>query len=372
VNNLSVISKRACLTKIKPYVPGKPVEEVERELGLKQVIKLASNENPLGPSSKALQVLREALASINQYPDGNCYYLKTALAENLGIKDTNIIVGNGSDEIIGFITSTFLNAGEEVIYGNPSFSEYDFATCLMGGLAKPVPLKDYRYDLTAMKEAVTERTRIIFICNPNNPTGTIVLQEEVDDFLKDIPPHVLVVFDEAYNEYVTHPQYPRSIDYLQEYKNVIILRTFSKIYGLAGLRVGYAVACEEIISSLYSVREPFNVNSLAQKGAAAALADKEHLAKSRRVNEEGKEFLTREFTALGLPFIPTEANFIFVDTGVDAVALFKCLLQKGVIIRSGDIFGLPTFIRVTIGTREENEMFIKALKEALSEISAKN
>ncbi|WP_217267268.1 histidinol-phosphate transaminase [Thermanaeromonas sp. C210] len=360
---------REAILDIKPYVPGKPIEEVQRELGIKDVIKLASNENPLGPSPDAVMALREAAEKIYLYPDGSCYYLKQALAAKLEVSEEQLIIGNGTDEILKMLGEAFVDPGDEVIVGDPTFSEYEFAAQVMGGRAVKVPCRDFRLDLEAMAGAVGPRTRLVFLCNPNNPTGTIVSQEEVDVFLNRVPSHVLVVLDEAYYEYVTSPAYPDSLAYVRDGRpNVIVLRTFSKIYGLAGLRVGYGIAHPEVIKALNRVREPFNVNSLAQVAARAALQDEYHVGKSREVNNEGKEFLYEQFRALGLKYVPTESNFIFVDIGRDSREVFKKMLAKGVIVRTGDIFGYPTFLRITIGTRRQNQRLIDALREVLSEV----
>ncbi|MHB1420573.1 MAG: histidinol-phosphate transaminase [Bacillota bacterium] len=358
---------RENILSIKPYVPGKPIEEVERELGIKDVIKMASNENPLGPSPEAVEVMREAVEKVYLYPDGNCFYLKQALASRNGMEEDNIIIGNGSDEILKLIAEAFLNTGEEAIIAHPSFSEYEFVTRLMGAVPVYVDLKEYRHDLLAMAEKISPLTKIIFVCNPNNPTGTIVTRDEIESFLSLVPDDVLVIFDEAYNEYVTHPRYPSSMEYVRQGRNnVIILRTFSKIYGLAGLRIGFGVATKETIAHLNRVREPFNVNSLAQLAAKAALEDQLHVDKSRSINSEGKTYLCREFRRMGLNYIPTEANFMMVNTGVDSRKLFQEMLLKGIIVRTGDIFGMSTFIRVTVGTPRQNERFIKTLAEVLA------
>ena len=351
---------------IKPYVPGKPIAEVKRELGLDDVIKLASNENPLGPSPAGVKAACSAAPELNQYPDGACYELKEALSKHLGVASSQLIVGNGSDEVIKLLAEAFLCPGDEVILGRYTFSEYEFATGLMGGKLVVVDPKDWREDLSAMAEAVTERTRLVFVGNPNNPLGTVVAKREVDALLAKLPQDAILVLDEAYYEYVTDPDYPESIDYVKEGKNVIALRTFSKAYGLAGLRVGYGIAKDEIISALNRVREPFNVNLLAQVAAKAALEDQEHIEKSKQINEEGKAYLYAEFERLGLEYIPTEANFIMVKVGRPSREVFSELLRRGVIIRTGDIFGLDDFIRVSIGLPEENRRFISALSEVLA------
>lgn len=360
---------RKVIFSINPYVPGKPVEEVQRELGIVDVIKLASNENPLGPSPQAIEAMKRALERVNCYPDSNCYYLKKDLASHLGCREDNLIFGNGSDELLKLIAETFLNPGDEVITGKPSFSEYEFVAKVMDAKPIEVSLKDdFTYDLEEMLKRINERTKLIFLCNPNNPTGTIIASKDLFDFIDRLPREVIVVLDEAYYEYVTDPLYPDSLELVKKGKNVIVLRTFSKIYGLAGLRIGYGIAKSEIISMIHRVREPFNVNLLAQEAARAAIKDKDHLMKSKESVEKGREYLYQAFDRLGLKYIPTQANFIFVDVKCDSVALFRSLLKKGVIIRTGDIFGYPTYIRVTIGTQEQNERFVRCLEMALDEV----
>jgi len=356
------------LSRITPYVPGKPVEEVERELNISGVIKLASNENPLGPSPRALQALEEYLPRLNFYPDGNCYYLKQDLAARLGVEMDQVVFGNGADELITLVGAAYLDPGDEVLVADPSFSEYDFSARLMNAEVVRVPLKQFRHDLPAMLEAVTSKTRIVFICNPNNPTGTIVYRQELAAFLEKVPRNILVVMDEAYYEYVSEPDYPQSLEWVQQGHNVLTLRTFSKIYGLAGLRIGYGVGPREVITDLNTVREPFNVNAAAQVAARAALLDEAYVREVYRVNQEGKEYLAGELARLGLFAVPTEANFIFVDTGVDSRELFQHLLRQGVIVRTGDIFGHDRCIRISIGTPEQNRRFIAALEKALFDL----
>jgi histidinol-phosphate aminotransferase len=351
---------------IKPYVPGKPVEEVERELGISNVIKLASNENPLGPSPAAMRALHDLVPKVSAYPDGNCYYLKNALAAQLSIGADYLIVGNGSDEIIKLIAEAFLEPGEEAVVADPTFSEYDFAVKVMSGTTVAVPAVNMTHDLAAMAAAVTERTKLLFVCNPNNPTGTIVRRAEVEKLFDSLPDGVITVFDEAYYEYVNDAQYPQTLEYVRAGRNVIVLRTFSKIYGLAGLRVGYGVARPELIGYLSRVREPFNVNLPAQVAALAALGDTEHLARSRALNEEGKAFLAAEFARLGLACTPTEANFFWVNIAADCRKVFAEMLRRGVIMRTGDIFGAPDTIRVTIGTPEQNRRLVSTLEEVLA------
>lgn len=353
--------------KLKPYIPGKPAEEVQRELGLTDIVKMASNENPLGPSPLASAAVREALNSLHIYPDSNCYYLREKLAQVLGIEEKGILIGNGSDEILRLIAETFIGPDDEVILAHPTFVEYEFTALVMGADCVEVPLKDYRHDLVAMRDAVSNRTKIIYICNPNNPTGTIVTRQEVESFLDSLPENVIVVMDEAYGEYNESADFPNSLKYVQEGRNVIVLRTFSKIYGLAALRVGYGLTCPTIASLIERVREPFNVNLLAQKAAAAALEDTRHAAASRANNKAGKEFLCQALDEMGLEWIPSQANFLLVDTGRDGRWVFENLLKTGVIVRSGDAYGYPNHIRVTIGLPRDNERFIKALKSILED-----
>jgi len=352
------------ITKIMPYQPGKPIEEVKRELGLRDVIKLASNENPLGPSPAAIRAMREAAEFVNRYPDGGCFYLKRKLAGKLRLRPENLILGNGSDELLDLIIKAFLKKGEEVLTSKRTFLEYRITAQIHAARIKEVALKDFTYDLKAMAKAVTKKTKLIFIANPNNPTGTYVSRGEVEKFLRQIPKGVIVVFDEAYREYVTKRDFPDTQKYISG-KNVIILRTFSKAYGLAGLRVGYAIAKPTVISALNRVRQPFNVSSMAQAAALAALGDAGHIKKVRDLNARGIKYLEAELAKIGLKTVPSAANFVLVDTGRDAKPLFRKLLKRGVIVRPMGIYGLKNFIRVTTGTREENRRFIRALQEAI-------
>ncbi len=350
---------------LKPYVPGKPIDEVKRELGLEDIIKLASNENPLGASPKAIQAIEDSLNQLHLYPDSNCFHLKKRLSDFLGMPENCILIGNGSDELLKLIAETFLNKEDEVIYGDPSFVEYEFTAKIMGAKCIAVPLLDFKYDLEAVLAAVNEKTKIVYICNPNNPTGTIVTADELKDFVLRLPDDVIVIFDEAYYEYNENPQFLSGLEYVKEGRNAIVLRTFSKIYGLAALRVGYGLSTPEIVGAIERVMEPFNVNSLAQSGAIAALDDIKHINKGYQVNSQGKKYLYGEFEKMGLNYVKTDANFIFVDTGKDSQEVFHKLLKMGVIIRTGDIFGFPSFIRVTVGTMEENQRFIESLKTIL-------
>ncbi|OEH86957.1 histidinol-phosphate transaminase [Desulfuribacillus stibiiarsenatis] len=359
---------RNCLHDLKPYVPGKPIEEVKRELGLTEVIKLASNENPIGASEASKEATRKLLDNSHIYPDGNCYELKQALAQKLNISTEELIVGNGSDEIIKLLAEAFLNQGDEVIAPTPSFSEYWFAATVMNATVKGIPLKsDFTYDADAMIGAVTPKTKMMFLCSPNNPTGTYLAKTELEKILTSIPNDIVVVIDEAYFEYADAQDYPDGVQYIQDYP-VVVLRTFSKIYGLAAYRVGYGVAHKDLIHYINRVREPFNVNSFAQVAAVAALADEKHVQQSKKVVEDGKALLYKAFEELGLTYIPSQANFVFVDTKKDSKQVFTKLLHRGVIIRTGDIFGQPTYIRVTFGTQKENETFIKEFREVLAEL----
>lgn len=356
---------RPSIFQIKPYVPGKPIEEVQRELGLADVIKLASNENPLGPAPAAIEALKEHAPGVSLYPDGACFALKKALAAHLGIDPDYLIIGNGSDEILKLLAEAFLSPQDEVIISSTTFGEYAYASHLMGARIVTVPTHEYTYDLEAMAGAVTQKTKIIFVCNPNNPTGTYVNGNAVEKFMRRIPEDVIVVFDEAYYEYVEAEDFPATLRYVKEGRNVLVLRTFSKIYGLAGLRVGYGVGRPELVDLISRVREPFNVNLLAQKAAFAALGDAEHVLRSRETNHAGKQFLSQRLADMGFNPLPSQANFLFVDVRTDAQQLFKAMLKQGVIVRSGEIFGEPAFIRVTIGARPQNERFIQALKVCL-------
>jgi histidinol-phosphate aminotransferase len=346
---------------ITPYVPGKPIEELERELGISGSIKLASNENPLGPSPKAMAAVKKAVEGLNRYPDGSGFYLSDALAKKFGVDISQIILGNGSNELIELVVRTFVQPGDEIISADPSFVVYKMITQAANGTNVVVPCKDMRHDLDAMAERITEKTRIVFIANPNNPTGTMNSKAEMDRFMSRVPAHVIVAVDEAYFEYVTHAEYPDSLDYLKEGKNILALRTFSKIYGLAGLRIGYGITMTAIAELMNKVRQPFNTNSLAQIGALAALADRKHVEKSIAINNEGKQYLYQSFQQLGISYIPTETNFIMFETQRDSRDLYSALLKTGVIIRPMG----PKRLRVTIGLPEENKRFVAELEKVL-------
>lgn len=347
---------------IKPYIPGKPIEELERELGITGCIKLASNENPLGPSPKALSAIKKVLEGLNRYPDGSGHYLTQALAKKYEVEPTQIVLGNGSNELIELAVRAFVQPGDEVISAHPSFLVYNMVTQAAGGTNRVVPLKDDKHDLDAMAQQITSKTKIVFIANPNNPTGTMNTVAEMERLLSRVPDHVLVAVDEAYCEYVTHADYPDSLHYLQEGKNMLALRTFSKIYGLAGLRIGYGITKPEIAGFMNKVRQPFNTNTLGQVGALAALADRKHVEKSIAVNNEGKQFLYHAFNRLGISFIKTETNFIMFETKFPAEELYSQLLKKGVIVRPMG----GHRIRISIGLPEENKRFVEELEKVLS------
>ncbi|MGQ9702870.1 MAG: histidinol-phosphate transaminase [bacterium] len=350
---------------LTPYSPGKPIEELERELGIKNSIKLASNENPIGPSKKALNAIIEALGGINRYPDGGGYYLKLKLSKIHKLDMNNIILGNGSNEIIEVAVRTFLRHGEEAIVAYPSFIVYETIVQASGGRVVRVDLKNFTYDLDSMVKAITPATRLIFIANPNNPTGTIIKNDEFEKFLNLVPENIIIILDEAYYEYVRDKDCHSGTNYLKSNKNLIVIRTFSKIYGLAGLRIGYGLADESLIEDMNKVRQPFNVNSLAQIAALAALDDKEHIKKSFDNNVIGLNYFYREIKKLGLYMVPSQANFLLVNVG-NGEGVYKKLLSRGIIVRPMNAYDLKEYIRVTVGLPHENEMFIKALSEIIS------
>ena len=347
---------------LSPYVPGKPIEELQREFGLDRVIKLASNENPIGPSPKAVTALAGATDQLHRYPDGSGHCLRLAIADRWKLSLDQIILGNGSDEIIGLLARTFLEPGDEAIMADVTFVIYRMEVMAAHGRPVIVPLVDWTHDLEGMAQAISPKTRLLFVCNPNNPTGTMVSAEAVDRLLARVPPEVIVVFDEAYYEYVVDPRFPDTLAYVKEGRNVIVLRTFSKIYGLAGLRIGYGMSTPEINHFLNRVRPPFNANSLAQRAALAALGDDEHVAKSRTVNAEGLEEVGNGLRALGLTVVPSQTNFIYFDARRDGRQVFESLLREGIIVRHIE----GTMLRVTVGQSDENRAFLKALKKVLA------
>lgn len=350
---------------IQPYVPGKPIEEVQRQLGLKKVYKMASNENPFGPSPKALCSMRRSLKDLNRYPDANCFYLRQEIAKRLKVQANQLIFGNGSDEIIVLATRAFIQKGDEVVIAHPTFLIYDIASRINAARVVKVPLRNFRYDLSAMLSAITSKTKIIFIANPDNPTGTYVTKKEVENFVKAVPSDILIFLDEAYYEYAPKKDYPDSFSLMQRHKNVLFTRTFSKFYALAGLRIGYGVGDHSLIDILNRIREPFNVNSIAQEAALAALSDKKYYQSIFRKNEKEKKRLYEKLKKMGVFYVPSATNFILIDIKQKGSQVFQRLLQKGVIVRDMTGWGFDTFIRVTVGDRHQNDAFIKHLKEIL-------
>ena len=350
------------IASLVPYVPGKPIDELERELGIPRAVKLASNENPLGPSPKAMAVLVGAAATLHRYPDGGAYRLRAALADRYKLSSDHVILGNGSDEILGLLARAFLSPGDEAVMADQTFVIYKMEVTAAHGKPVIVPLKQWRHDLSAMADAITSRTRLIFICNPNNPTGTMVTAPDVHAFMQRVPDNVIVVFDEAYYEYVHDQDFPDSLSWVLQQRNAIILRTFSKIYGLAGLRVGYGLTTPEIAGYLNRVRPPFNVNTMAQGAALAALHDDEHVARSRALNASEMATVEAGLMALGFQPLPSQANFLFFDVGRDGRVVFEALLRQGIIVRHIE----GRLLRVTIGLPEENRYFLDTLKKVLS------
>lgn len=347
---------------IDPYKPGKPIEELERETGIKDAVKLASNENPIGPSRKALASLAKGAPALHRYPDGTGLLLRESLANRNRTEADGIILGNGSDEIMDLACKVFLAPGDEAVVARRTFAIYSICVRSYGGRLREVPLKIGVHDLETMARAVTPNTRIVFICNPNNPTGTIVTREDLERFLKDLPGEVLVVVDEAYGEYAVDPRFPDTVRMVRSGAPILVLRTFSKFYGLAGLRIGYGISQPGIIREMNRVRLPFNTNSLAQRAAVAALGDEAHAARTLKINREGRASLSKAFASMGLEFYPTEANFIYVNAGREAEGVFRALLSLGVIVRAVE----GQWLRVSIGLARENRRFITALKRVLS------
>lgn len=361
------------LDNVKAYKPGRPIEEVKRELRLKTVIKMASNENPLSPSPYVVRAIAKSLKNLNRYPDGSSYYLKTALSKKFGMPSDCIILGNGSDELITFAIRAFADAGDEVIIAKPTFLIYEIAAQAHGVKIITVPLNNFKYDLKEMARRLTRKTKLVFIANPDNPTGTYVTKNEVREFMDCVGDGTIVFFDEAYYEFASeNKDYPETFAYLKK-KNVIISRTFSKVYALAGLRIGYAFSNEDIIAAMEKVREPFNVNSIAQTGALAALKDAAFINKTKKLVKEGKKYIYRNLNELGVKYIPSAANFVLIYIGRGAKEVYESLLRAGVIVREMSGWNLGGFIRVTIGTNAENKRFICVLRkiEQIVDISSR-
>jgi histidinol-phosphate aminotransferase len=358
---------RPSVNGLTPYQPGKPVEDVQRELGLERVVKLASNEGPFGPFQAALEAMERAARELNRYPDGGAYRLHAALADRHGVAFDEVAVGAGADGCIDMLSQAVLDAGDEVVCGWPSFPSYVIYALKQGAVPKTVPLRDHRYDLDALLDAVTPRTKLVYVCHPNNPTGTMNARAELDAFFDRVPDHVLVVVDQAYFEYIDDPDYPDAVEeYLKRGRRVIVLRTFSKIYGLAGLRVGYAVGPRRCVAAMTKVRRPFDITTPAQVAALASLDDATEIGHRRAVNRDGLARLETTLREHGFDPVPSVGNFVYAETGADATELFDRLLREGVIVRPLAGFGAPTAIRVSVGTPEENDVFAEALGKVLA------
>ncbi len=358
------ISRQAIRT-IIPYEPGKPISEVQREYGISDVIKLASNENPLGPSPKAMEAIKLALPDLHIYPDGGCYNLKQKISQKFDAPVTQIVVGNGSAEIVELITEAFVDEGDEVVIGREEFFKYRIAVQIMNGKVVWTPMPNLEYDVDEILSRINEHTKLVFIANPNNPTGTLMNRERVEEYMARVPEHVITVFDEAYYEFRTPEKYPDTMQYVRDNRNVVVMRTMSKIYGLAALRIGYAFAPDSICYAMNAVREAFNVNSLAQVAATAALDDEEHLLETLRINSEGKTLFYTELDRLGLEYLKTEANFVLIKLPMLGRDLFKLMLKRGVVIRPVDNYNLPYYVRVSIGLPDQNRRFFKEFEDIL-------
>jgi histidinol-phosphate aminotransferase len=358
---------RRGIEELVPYPPGKPVEELERELGISGSIKLASNENPLGPSPMAVKAVMDKARTLNRYPDGSGYYLKTRLSEYTGVPGERIILGNGSNELIELAVRTFLSEGDAAVQPFPTFLVYEKVVKGAGGHMISVPLSRFRIDLGRVLDALTPRTRLIFIANPNNPTGSVLTGEEMLEFLKALPEDVIVVLDEAYIEFVTQATAANGLELFDAHPLLFVLRTFSKLYGLAGLRIGYGVGSEVMIDYLNRVRQPFNANTLAQAAATAALDDAEFVSRTLITVREGLRYLFARLDEMGLEYVPTQTNFFLIKVPSGGKRVYERMLREGVIVRSMDAYGLPEYIRINAGLPEENERFVKALKKVVKE-----
>jgi len=365
---VSVLSKlvKPNIKELTPYPPGKPIEEVERELGITGSVKLASNESPLGPSRRAVEAIYRVAENLNRYPDGSQYYLREALAEHLSVGANQFVFGAGSDEVLDLIGKAFFRSGDEVVYHWPSFAMYPIVAAHYEAKPVQVPLDaNFGTDVSAVLGAVTERTRAVILANPNNPTGVSIGRDDFQKLIEELPEDVLLVSDEAYNEFVRSPDFPETVPQIKDRPTLVVMRTFSKVYGLAALRVGYAIGDPELIDYLERARHPFNVNTPAQAAAVAALGDREHLARLREVTHQGLEALERGLDALGIPWVPSDANFLLVEVGEGAVDLYERLMRRGVITRPLHAFGLDRHLRVTAGLPEENARFLEALAAEL-------
>lgn len=350
---------------LNPYVPGKPISELERELGIRDSIKLASNENPLGPGPKARAAVATAIANLSRYPDGGGFELRRALAARHGVDSAAITLGNGSSDVLDLVARAFLAPGSESVFSQHSFAVYPIATQAVGAQARVAKAKNYGHDLDAMASLVSNRTRVVWIANPNNPTGTWLEKTELYRFLAKLPTSCIIVIDEAYHEYVADPDYPDTSKWLSDFHNLIVTRTFSKVHGLAGLRIGYSMSDPRIAEIINRVRQPFNVNSVAQCAAAATISDKEHIKKSREINRIGMEILTEAFYRMGVEFIPSVGNFITINVARPANSVYETLLNQGIIVRPMGGYQLPTYLRVSIGLEADCLRFVDNLKAAL-------
>lgn len=354
------------LASLKPYPPGKPIEEVQREHGIKEVTKLASNENPYGPSPLAMKAVAAHLQEMHLYPESGCYYLREKLAKRLHVAPEKLFFGNGSDEIVALMTTAFLGADTNIVCSEHTFVRYEMGAMAMGADVRRVPLKDWRHDVDALLAAITPQTRMVFIANPENPVGAAIPEAEVRRLVEGVPANVILVLDEAYYEFArVWSEYPETLPWLEEFPNVVVARTFSKAYGLAGLRVGYAVGDPEIWHVVDRIRPPFNVSRVAQEAALAALDDEAHLTRTVDGNRAGLEYLYGEFERLGLEYVPSYANFVLVDMKRPATAVYDLLLQRGVIVRPMGIYHLPEHLRMSVGLPEENKILVEALNEVL-------
>lgn len=352
-----------CVNQLHPYMPGKPIEELERELGITNIVKLASNENPLGPSEQVLAAVATASKDLSRYPDGNGFALKAALAQNFELESNQITLGNGSNDVLELLARAFVSSADEVLFSQYAFAVYPIVTQAVGATAVIAPARNYSHDLQAMSGLISNKTKLIFIANPNNPTGTFLESDELERFIAQVPETTIVVLDEAYVEYGDGGA--SSIDWLSQYPNLVITRTFSKAYGLAGLRIGYALSNPEIADILNRIRQPFNGNSLALAAAQAALSDTQYLVQAKKVNDSGMVQLTRGLEELGLSYIPSKANFITIDVVRNGDDIFELLLKQGVIVRPVGNYGLPNHIRVSIGLEAENQRFLDSLGNIL-------
>jgi len=360
------LKHRKALDSISSHIPAKSFDEVKKEFGLDNIIKLFANENNMGCSPLVQTAIEESIKDLAPYPDGYCTKLRAKLAEKYNLKQEQLIFGNGSFELLSLMAQAFINPGEESIIPEPSFGWYKVVTLAMDGVIVSLPLKDHVINLEEIKDNITSKTKIIWICNPNNPTGTIIVKDNLNKFLKEVPSDVIVILDEAYFDFVYSRDYPDSVKLLHSYSNLIILRTFSKVYGLASMRIGYGIANSEIINYLNKIRMPVNVNTLAQVAALASLNDETFKKACIENNSKGKEYFYESFKELNLEYIPTQGNFIMVNVEKDSVAVFNEILKRGICVRAGTEFGMPTWLRVTIGRPEENELFVRKLKEVLN------